>query len=88
MTDSTLLPLRPAPNKNDRTPSLKDRITQINQQKGAFRFVSEALLIEEIAVGCHLGNDDNATGIDEDEKCDDRQAVLQKGRDEMLRQIE
>ena len=70
---------------------LKTCIDQINKQKGAFRRVTENSLLAEIGNSdktdhdIEIGDDDYDKG---EEKLEDRQALLWKGRHEILDQIE
>jgi hypothetical protein len=88
MAESLSLPLRPSIVANPMKDSLQVRIGQINKQKGAFRHVTEASLLKEID---GRGNSDVDVESDGDEdalKPEDRQALVWKGKEAMLRQIE
>jgi mediator of RNA polymerase II transcription subunit 17, fungi type len=90
MADPLLLPLRPPVAVSPTKHSLEARIAQINKQKGAFRDVTEASLLEEINRNGHSDSDvDMESDSGEDAlRPEDRQALLWKGRETMLRQIE
>lgn len=90
MVESLLLPLRAPALRGSTKDSLQVRIGQINNQKGAFRHITEASLLEEINSTNSLDNDVDmdSDGDEVDEKPEDRQAMLWKGREEMLQQIE
>lgn len=90
MADPLLLPLRPSVVASPTKDSLEARIAQINKQKGAFRDVTEASLVEEINHGGHSESDvEMGSESGEDSlRPEDRQALLWKGRETMLRQIE
>ena len=90
MADPVLLPLRPSAIASQTKDSLQLRIAQINKQKGAFRHVTEASLLEEIKNEDQSDSDVNMeNGASEDPlKPGDRQALLWKGREAMLQQIE
>ena len=90
MADPLLLPLRPSVRASPTKDSLKERIEQINKQKGGFRHVTEASLLEEIE---NEGQSDSDVDMDSEDgedavKPEDRQALLWKGREAMLQQIE
>ena len=90
MADPLLLPLRPSVVTGVMKDSLQDRIAQINRQKGAFRHVTEASLLEEIKNDDQFDSDvDTESESSENAmKPEDRQALLWKGREAMLQQIE
>jgi mediator of RNA polymerase II transcription subunit 17 len=90
MADPLLLPLRPSVVTSPTKDSLQVRIAQINKQKGAFRYVTEASLLAEInSDGQSDGDVEMESEGDEDAlKPEDRQTLLWKGREAMLRQIE
>jgi mediator of RNA polymerase II transcription subunit 17 len=90
MAESLPLPLRPSVVTNPIKDSLQVRIGQINKQKGAFRHVTEASLLKEID---HDGRGDSdvdmeSEGEEDALKPEDRQSLVWKGREAMLRQIE
>ena len=90
MADSVLLPFRPSMFTAPAKDSLQVRIAQINNQKGAFRHVTEASLLEEIK---NEGQSDSDVDMESESsevasKLEDRQATLWKGREAMLQQIE
>lgn len=90
MADPLLLPLRPSGVASPSKDSLQARIGQINKQKGAFRHVTEASLLEEISHGAQSDSDIDMESEANEEafRPEDRQALLWKGREAMLRQIE
>ena len=90
MAGSLLIPLRPSALGSSTKDYLQAKIAQINYQKGAFRHVTEASLLEEISSTGASGSDVEMQSDDGDHesKSEDRQAVLWKGREEMLQQIE
>jgi mediator of RNA polymerase II transcription subunit 17, fungi type len=90
MADPLLLPLRPSVVTSPTTDSLQVRIAQINKQKGAFRYVTEASLLEEINSDAQSDSniDMESEGDEEALQPEDRQALPWKGREAMLRQIE
>jgi mediator of RNA polymerase II transcription subunit 17, fungi type len=90
MAESLSLPLRPSVVANPTEDSLQVRIEQINKQKGAFRHVTEASLLREIDHDGR-GNSDvdmESEGEEDALKPEDRQALVWKGREAMLQQIE
>lgn len=90
MADPLLLSLRPSIVPSPSNGSLQVQIAQINKQKGAFRHVTEASLLEEINRDGLSDSDIDMEheGSEEALKPEDRQALLWKGREAMLRQIE
>jgi mediator of RNA polymerase II transcription subunit 17, fungi type len=90
MADSLSLPLRPSVVANPMKDSLQVRIGQINKQKGAFRHVTEASLHKEIGHdgGGNSDVDMESEGDEDALKPEDRQALIWKGREAMLQQIE
>jgi mediator of RNA polymerase II transcription subunit 17 len=90
MTHPSLLPLRPSITASPTKDSLQVRIAQINKQKGAFRHVTESSLLEEISRDGQSDSDVDMESEDGEDalKPEDRQALLWKGREAMLRQIE
>ena len=90
MSDPVLLPLRPSAIVSPTTDSLQLRIAQINKLKGAFRHVTEASLLEEIKNEGQSDSDLNRKDGDSEDPLEpeNRQALLWKGRETMLRQIE
>jgi mediator of RNA polymerase II transcription subunit 17 len=90
MAESLPLPLRPSVVANPMKDSLQVRIGQINKQKGAFRHVTEASLLKEIDHGGRGDSDVDMESEGEEDalKTEDRQALVWKGREAMLQQIE
>jgi len=90
MADTLLLPLRPSVVASSTEDSLEARIARINKQKGVFRNITEASLLDEINRDGH-NDSDGDMGSDSGEDAsrpEDRQSLLWKGRETMLRQIE
>ena len=90
MAEPLSISLRPSAVSSSSKDLLQVKIAQINLQKGAFRHVTEASLLEEIN---STGLSDSDVEMDSDDgdhetKAEDRQAMLWKGREEMLQQIE
>ena len=86
-----MLPLRLPVVENTSKNALQARIAQINKQKGAFRDVTEQSLLQEINNAISSGQDtvmtdDGEDGMDQSPQ--DRQTMLWKGREEMLKQLE
>jgi hypothetical protein len=90
MADPLLLPLRPSVVASSKKDSLQVRIGQINKQEGAFRHVTEASLLEEINYNGQSDSDVDMESDDEGDalKPEDQQALVWKGREAMLQQIE
>lgn len=89
MTESLKLPLRPPGAEQQEHGSLQSRIFQIHAQKGAFRNVTEASLIEEIQVDRERDDDVEMAGADEPEAEDPdrRYENLIKSREDMIQQL-
>ncbi len=90
MAEPLQISLRPSAVSSSTKDSLQAKIAQIKLQKGAFRHVTEASLLEEINSTAPSYSDvemDSDDG-DNEAKAEDRQAMLWKGREEMLKQIE
>jgi hypothetical protein len=86
MTESFSLPLRPLIQKESKPDSLRDRITQINAQRGSFRNVTEKSLQAEIdALRSSEGGAAEAGDLQAGEgEGPDRQEQLFKSRGEIL----
>lgn len=92
MTDSIFLPVRPQASKIKSQDSLQSRIIRIHSQKGAFRHITEASLIEEINSQKLRDEDANVAGEQkpetaETEEPQDRYQTIIKSRDEMMQQL-
>lgn len=90
MTKSLKLPLRLPTSKGSGHDSLQTRIFQIHSQKGDFRNITEASLIEEIKNPKHQNEDTKmaeAAESEAEEQPENRYEVIIKSRDEMMQQL-
>ena len=89
MTESLRLPLRLPKSTSRDHDSLEFRINQINTQKGAFRNVTEASLVEEIKRQTDPDEDIKMVDPEESdaEKPEDRYQMIIKSREDMIQQL-
>jgi Subunit 17 of Mediator complex len=91
MTESLMLPVRVATSKGREQDSLQSRIFQIYSQKGAFRHITEASLVDEITSQKQHDEDTKMAEVDESEsepeEPKDRYEMIIKSRDDMMQQL-
>lgn len=91
MTESLTLPLRLPASKAREHQSLQSRIIQIHSQKGAFRNVTEASLVEEIKPQKQQDGDTKMDEAEESEaeteEPENRYQMVIKSREEMMQQL-
>ncbi len=89
MAESLTLPLQLPASKGSDYDSLQARIFQINSQKGAFRHVTEASLIEDTRIQKQRDEDTKMAEVEvsEAEEPENRYELIIKSREEMMQQL-